>query len=594
MKKSFILILLTIITLGLFRPITALAEEQKLPSGTDRDKIGQKIQDFVKEHEKTTAGLATTVFDKDGTIYKGNFGYMNKEKKVKTDDSSVFEWGSVTKLTVWVSVMQLWEEGKIDLEEDIRTYLPEGFLKNLRYDKPITMIDLMNHQAGFSESIQGYKEETGLTIEESLATNQPTQSYEPGTMTSYSNFSASLASYIVERISGQDFSTYVHEHIFQPLEMNDTAMSSDLKDNLKVYKKRMEALSYSADGQTSKGTAYLYSALYPMGNAASTMADFQKFAQALLKKEKLFQRAETWETLYTVTSTYPGTELPLNMHGFWATEFGMTVVGHSGNTLGYSSFILLDLKNGIGMTIMTNQEHEFVYNHEMPALVFGPKKKTDSATFDKFQSGNYRSARYYETGPLSFTRIFPRTSYVTNSADNKFLNGDFAVVSEQNGTAKVTYAYGDSFKVKDIDVMRDWAVLISMVVGVIYALLQLLVRGGLDLFRLVFKKNQSKTPKELRIWTYLTSLAAVGVAVNFYFLFLALGASDPSYLSSWRYMVFAGLGLILAGCAVFPLLTKARKGLSKSRLFLTVLTSLSALVIVANILYWSLYQFWAL
>ena len=594
MKKSFILTLLTIITLGLFRPITALAEEQKLPSGTDRDKIGQKIQDFVKEHEKTTAGLATTVFDKDGTIYKGNFGYMNKEKKVKTDDSSVFEWGSVTKLTVWVSVMQLWEEGKIDLEEDIRTYLPEGFLKNLRYDKPITMIDLMNHQAGFSESIQGYKEETGLTIEESLATNQPTQSYEPGTMTSYSNFSAGLASYIVERISGQDFSTYVHEHIFQPLEMNDTAMSSDLKDNLKVYKKRMEALSYSADGQTSKGTAYLYSALYPMGNAASTMADFQKFAQALLKKEKLFQRAETWETLYTVTSTYPGTELPLNMHGFWATEFGMTVVGHSGNTLGYSSFILLDLKNGIGMTIMTNQEHEFVYNHEMPALVFGPKKKTDSATFDKFQSGNYRSARYYETGPLSFTRIFPRTSYVTNSADNKFLNGDFAVVSEQNGTAKVTYAYGDSFKVKDIDVMRDWAVLISMVVGVIYALLQLLVRGGLDLFRLVFKKNQSKTPKELRIWTYLTSLAAVGVAVNFYFLFLALGASDPSYLSSWRYIIFAGLGLILAGCAVFPLLTKARKGLSKSRLFLTVLTSLSALVIVANILYWSLYQFWAL
>ena len=249
-----------------------------------------------------------------------------------------------------------------------------------------------------------------MTIEESLATNQPTQSYEPGTMTSYSNFSAGLASYIVERISGQDFSTYVHEHIFQPLEMNDTAMSSDLKDNLKVYKKRMEALSYSADGQTSKGTAYLYSALYPMGNAASTMADFQKFAQALLKKEKLFQRAETWETLYTVTSTYPGTELPLNMHGFWATEFGMTVVGHSGNTLGYSSFILLDLKNGIGMTIMTNQEHEFVYNHEMPALVFGPKKKTDSATFDKFQSGNYRSARYYETGPLSFTRIFPRTS----------------------------------------------------------------------------------------------------------------------------------------------------------------------------------------
>ena len=594
MKKSFILTLLTIITLGLFRPVTALAEEQKLPSGTERSQIGQKIQDFVKEHEKTTAGLSTTVFDKDGTIYKGNFGYMNKEKKVKTDDSSVFEWGSVTKLTVWVSVMQLWEEGKIDLEEDIRTYLPEGFLKNLRYDKPITMIDLMNHQAGFSESIQGYKEETGLTIEESLANNQPTQSYEPGTMTSYSNFSAGLASYIVERISGQDFSAYVHEHIFQPLEMNDTAMSSDLKDNLKVYKKRMEALSYSADGQTSKGTAYLYSALYPMGNAASTMADFQKFAQALLKKEKLFQRAETWATLYTVTSTYPGTELPLNMHGFWATEFGMTVVGHSGNTLGYSSFILLDLKNGIGMTIMTNQEHEFVYNHEMPALVFGPKKKTDSATFDKFQSGNYRSARYFASGPMSISRTLLYTQFVEKSKDNPLLTQNFSVVSGSGDETKVTASYGDNFRVKDSEILKDWSLLISAAVGIVFSIILFLARGGLDLFRLVFKKGQSKTPKHLRIWTYLTSLAGVGVAINFLLLFNTFATDDLSFLASWRYIVFAGLGLILAGCAVFPLLTKARKGLSKSRLYLTVLTSLSALAIVVNILYWSLYQWWAL
>lgn len=584
MKKSFILTLLTIITLGLFRPITALADEQKLPSGTERSQIGQKIQDFVKEHEKTTAGLATTVFDKDGTIYKGNFGYMNKEKKVKTDDSSVFEWGSVTKLTVWVSVMQLWEEGKIDLEEDIRTYLPEGFLKNLRYDKPITMIDLMNHQAGFSESIQGYKEETGLTIEESLATNQPTQSYEPGTMTSYSNFSAGLAGYIVERISGQDFSTYVHEHIFHPLEMNDTAMSSDLKDNLKVYKKRMEAMSYSADGQTSKGTAYLYSALYPMGNAASTMADFQKFAQALLKKEKLFQRAETWATLYTATSNYPGTDMPLNMHGFWDAEFGMTVVGHSGNTLGYSSYILLDLKNGIGMTIMTNQEHESVYNHEMPALVFGAKKKTSQATFDAFQSGYYRSARYFASGPMSISRTLLYTQFVEKSKDNPLLTQNFSVVSGSGDETKVTASYGDNFRVKDSEFFTDWALLISAAVGLVFSIILFLARGGLDLFRLVFKKGQSKTPKSLRIWTYLTSLAGVGVAINFLLLFNTFATSDLTFLASWRYIVFAGLGLILAGCAVFPLLTKARKGLSKSRLFLTVLTSLSALAIVVNIL----------
>ena len=127
MKKTFIFTLLTILTLGLFRPATALAEEQKLPSGIERSQIGQKIQNFAKEHEKTTAGMATAIFDTNGTIYQGSFGYMDKKKGIPADDESVFEWGSVTKLTIWVSVMQLWEEGKIDLEEDIRTYLPKVF-----------------------------------------------------------------------------------------------------------------------------------------------------------------------------------------------------------------------------------------------------------------------------------------------------------------------------------------------------------------------------------------------------------------------------------------------------------------------------------
>ena len=68
MKKTFSLILLTLLTLGLFRPITALAEEQKLPSGIERNQIGQKIEDYVKEHEKTTAAMETAVFDKETLV----------------------------------------------------------------------------------------------------------------------------------------------------------------------------------------------------------------------------------------------------------------------------------------------------------------------------------------------------------------------------------------------------------------------------------------------------------------------------------------------------------------------------------------------
>lgn len=76
---------------------------------------------------------------------------MDNEKKLAVDDKSVFKWGSTTKITVWVGVMQLWEEGKVDFKTDIKDYLPKDFLKGkLKYDKPITMLNLMNHQAGFS------------------------------------------------------------------------------------------------------------------------------------------------------------------------------------------------------------------------------------------------------------------------------------------------------------------------------------------------------------------------------------------------------------------------------------------------------------
>mgnify|MGYP002621199621 CR=1 FL=1 len=77
MKKVPLFIILILFLTAL----SAAADEAQLPSGTSYSQIGQKIQDYVKEHEKTSAGIATAVFDKDGTIYQGNFGYMNKEKE---------------------------------------------------------------------------------------------------------------------------------------------------------------------------------------------------------------------------------------------------------------------------------------------------------------------------------------------------------------------------------------------------------------------------------------------------------------------------------------------------------------------------------
>lgn len=258
MKSSFLKSTVALVTCGLlaFGAAHAYADQQKLPSGTSYDQIGQKIENYYQEHEKTSAGLATTVFDKDGnTLYQKNFGYTDKEKKLAVDDKSVFEWGSTTKITVWVSVMQLWEEGKIDLKTDIREYLPQNLLKNLKYDKPITMLDLMNHQAGFEDYplYIGSDKDLGALMKKT-----PSQIYEPGTVTSYSNYGTALAGYIVERISGQSFADYVHEHIFQPLGMKHTALKPDLSDNVFVQKQREKEKTYDTNGDLLKGDNPLF------------------------------------------------------------------------------------------------------------------------------------------------------------------------------------------------------------------------------------------------------------------------------------------------------------------------------------------------
>ena len=591
MKKSFILTLLTIITLGLFQPATALAEEtQKLPSGIERDQIGQKIQDYVKEHEKTTAGMATAVFDKDGTIYQGNFGYMNKEKGVKADDSSVFEWGSVTKLTVWLSVMQLWEQGKINLEEDIRTYLPEGFLKNLRYDKPITMLDLMNHQAGFDETT--FYMRSDKSIEEILKEQQPIQSFEPGTVTAYSNYGAGLAALIVERISGQTFADYAHEHIFQPLGMDKTAILPDLSDNSYVQKKRQETKGYDTKGNLLSKDHFITS-IYPIGAATGTLKDLEKFAQALLARKTLFERPETWNTLYTASSTYPDTDIIRNAHGFWANEYGTTVLGHGGNTAGSTSRIMLDLEHGIGYVVMTNQGAEQNYNFQMPELVFGPRKTASKETQEQFSPGYYRTLRNFNQGPLAIFKMIPASAdYLQEPSDDQRLPNNFWTIYQSQGKTRIAVAVADYEKVSDFDFFKDYVVLGLAGLGIIYALGLLLISPLLGAYRLIFRKKQDQPDRTWKVWNLLTAVGILAVPINLFLLFMSATSGDFSEIAQWRYMLFAALGLLLTAAALLPLFRKSREKLSKGRLFLTVMTSLSALAMVTNILYWSLYQWW--
>ncbi len=135
------------------------AEDTVLPSGLTLGEFQQTLEEQEKELEGKFSSAEVGIFQGDEVLYTGYFREINLTEHIPADENSVYEWGSISKTFVWVSVLQLLEQGKLDLEEDIRHYLPERFLQHLSYDDPITMRNLMNHNAGWCEntySIEGY------------------------------------------------------------------------------------------------------------------------------------------------------------------------------------------------------------------------------------------------------------------------------------------------------------------------------------------------------------------------------------------------------------------------------------------------------
>lgn len=393
--------------------LTAAADssEKSTPSGIAYGDIGSSIDLYIQEREAGLASCAVSVFDKDGVVYDGYYGRSDIANDILADEQTVYEWGSCSKLLVWTSVMQQWERGNIDLDADIREYLPGGFLTKLQYpDEKLTMLNLMNHNAGFQESFyenqQASPDNVYDTLEEAVKACECYQSYHVGEYTAYSNWGTSLAAYIVERTSGTDYVTYVHKNIFEPLGIEHTCIDPKMRDNAWAANKRHELKCYlkTADISIDYGECLYGIQLFPAGAAVGTLEDFAKFGQAFVAEDcPLFESNAARNKMFSATSYYGNTGTAKNCHGLWTSEYGVQTLGHGGNTGGCSSNLVFDPESGLGIVVMTNEAGETAFNYGIPGLIFGDVtqrdeyKNTSAASTDDV-SGYYYSKRSIVSG----------------------------------------------------------------------------------------------------------------------------------------------------------------------------------------------------
>ncbi len=195
-------------------------------------------KELGKEMEKHhIAGAAVSVV-KDGKLFfaKG-YGHADLKKGIPVDpEQTTFRIGSVTKLFTWTAVMQLAEQGKLDLNADVNTYL--DFRIPDTYPQPITLKDLMTHTAGFEDR---YYERLAkdpndlMPPREWLVSHMPARVRPPGEVAAYSSYGAALAGYIVARVSGEPYDHYVQEHILNPLGMAHTTARSPMPPDIRAH-----------------------------------------------------------------------------------------------------------------------------------------------------------------------------------------------------------------------------------------------------------------------------------------------------------------------------------------------------------------------
>ncbi len=260
---------------------------------------------------------------------------------------SLFRVASVSKIPTSIAAMQLVEQGKVDLDADISAYL--DFEIERRFDEPLTLRHLLTHSAGFEE--HGSLTPT-TDLEAYVKNDPPAQVFAPGTTPGYANYGMALAGYIVQRVSGQPFETYVREHVLEPAGMTSSTYEQPLPK---------EMADLLGPGYTSTGEEVPFELMgdFPAGSLTVSAPDFAAFMNAQLSRSPKLLRAETWEQMWSpglgedkLGNRAKAGEMGLGY--FDLSRNGQRVVGHGGDNQGWHSQFELYPEEKTGIFISYN------------------------------------------------------------------------------------------------------------------------------------------------------------------------------------------------------------------------------------------------
>jgi CubicO group peptidase (beta-lactamase class C family) len=300
------------------------------------------------------AGAAISIVKDGQVLLAKGYGFADfAAKKPVVADKTLFRPGSISKVFTATAVMQLVEQGKLDLDRDVNDYLDFAIPKT--YDAPVTLRRILTHTAGFEETLKNLFVPSAREmrpLRDYLIAAMPARIFAPGTVPSYSNYALTLAGYIVERISGEPFEKYVAAHILTPLRMDHSSFAQPLPEELEAN----VSPGYLAAAQGPRKFEFVTTA--PAGALSATATDMTRLMLALLGEGTL-----EGATILTPDSVRAMEARQFDLHpalhaiGLILMEYSMNgqrIVGHGGDTIFFHSDMILMPDAHIGLFISYN------------------------------------------------------------------------------------------------------------------------------------------------------------------------------------------------------------------------------------------------
>lgn len=330
-----------------------------------------KIDIYIEEvqNRANIPAISIGIIKDDSLIYKKSY---SKDRTITPD--SLFYIGSLTKSFTALTVMQLVEDGKINLDDSIKKYLPWFKIKDENSIDKITIKTLLNQTSGFStyEGLKNFDDwdSSDFALEKTLrALKDVSLVSEPSTTFHYSNLNYQALGLVIEKVTGLSYKQYIQENIFKKLDMKDSYASLE-----NIDKKNIAQGHRLWFGQALKSDFPFSEVLLPAGYIISNIDDMSNYLIAQLNEGR-YEKKQIFSSSIIKQMQTPSAPIIKDKfyYGFgWFVHTNKELyLSHLGSTPGYTSAMIIYPEEELGIVVLANATSYTLGSKDLNALAGG-------------------------------------------------------------------------------------------------------------------------------------------------------------------------------------------------------------------------------